>query len=261
MPAKFFQRVDLENRFIVITRQNRLILNQFCLLASNMSQQLSKKHRSNSRTALDEMGNDGTFQRTDACWRNFISREPGAKFPPAAGRYHLFCAYACGWANRATIVRKLKGLEDAISITIVMPVWQPTKPGVDDHCGWHFADPSNKDGLKNAKGLGGPFPASYPDNEPEPFFGCKTVRELYERAGDTDGKYTVPILWDKHRNTIVSNESSEIIQMLNSEFNEFAKNPDLDLEPVDLVGSMKRVDEFIYHDLNNGVYKCGFAQT
>ncbi|KAG7374835.1 glutathione S-transferase, C-terminal-like protein [Nitzschia inconspicua] len=219
------------------------------------------RKKNSSRTALDEMGEDGTFRRTDAGWRNFISRKPGAKFPPAPGRYHLFCAYACGWANRVTIVRKLKGLEDAIGVTMVMPVWQPTKPEVDGHCGWHFSDPSNKGGLTNALGLGGPFPASYPKNDPEPFFGCKTVRELYERAGDTDGKYTVPILWDKQLNTIVSNESSEIIQMLNSEFNEFAMNPDLDLEPEDLVGSMKEVDSFIYHDLNNGVYKCGFAQT
>lgn len=233
---------------------------------------LAPERRNSSRTALDEMDEEtGTFQRTDSCWRNWISREQGAKFPPEAGRYHLYAAFACGWAHRATIVRKLKGLEDAIGLTIVMPVWQPTKPEVDQHCGWHFAaadsDNSNNKNkeegvmLTNSKGMGGPFPASYESTEPEPFFGCKTVRELYERAGDTGGKFTVPILWDTQLQTIVSNESSEIIQMLNSEFNDYAAHPDLDLEPADLVPAMKRVDSFIYHDLNNGVYKCGFAQT
>jgi putative glutathione S-transferase len=115
--------------------------------------------------------------------------------------------------------------------------------------------------LKNSQGLGGPFPARYDNTDPEPFFNAKTVRELYEKAGDVDGKYTVPILWDKQLNTIVSNESAEIIQMLNSEFNEFAKHPKLDLEPADMIRNMKEVDDFIYNDLNNGVYKCGFAQT
>jgi glutathionyl-hydroquinone reductase len=220
---------------------------------------LSHGHRNNSRTALDEMGQDGKFHRTDSAWRNFVCQNSD-KFPPASGRYHIFIAAACPWAHRVSMVRSLKGLEEAIGMTMVMPVWQPTRPDVDDHCGWMFADPSNKKGLSNTKGLGGPFPASYPQNEPEPFFGCRSVRELYERAGDVDGKYTVPILWDKHLNTIVSNESSEIIQMLNTEFNEYAKNPELDLEPVDLIASMKQVDDFIYNDLNNGVYKCGFAQ-
>jgi putative glutathione S-transferase len=101
----------------------------------------------------------------------------------------------------------VKGLEDVISVTIVMPVWKKTKPGdpKDGHTGWIFADPDGED-HPNTSGLGGPFPASYPENDPEPFYKSATVRELYERAGDTNGKYSVPILWDKKLNTIVSNE-------------------------------------------------------
>jgi putative glutathione S-transferase len=105
------------------------------------------------------------------------------------------------------IVRALKGLDEVISVTAVMPVWKKTKPDdpEDKHVGWVFADP-NGEPSGNSIGLGGPFPASYPENEPEPFYSCKTIRELYDKAGDTDGKYTVPILWDKKYSTIVSNE-------------------------------------------------------
>lgn len=160
------------------------------------------------------------------------------------------------------MVRAIKGLEDVISVTVVMPVWQKTKPedDEDNHTGWIFADP-DKEAYPNSFGLGGPFPSSYPENEPEPEFGASTVRELYEKAGDKDGKYTVPILWDRKLKTIVSNESSEIIQMLNSEFNEFAKYPDIDLAPEDLAKDMKNVDDWIYPTINNGVYRCGFAKS
>ena len=94
-----------------------------------------------------------------------------------------------------------------ISVTVVMPVWQRTKPENKDdkHSGWVFADATGEP-YPNSAGLGGPFPASLPENEVEPEFGVKTVRELYERANDTNGKYTVPILWDKKNKTIVSNE-------------------------------------------------------
>jgi putative glutathione S-transferase len=133
--------------------------------------------------------------------------EEGSKFPPENDRYHLFVAYACPWAHRTLITRAVKGLEDVMSVTIVMPVWKKTKPDdlKDGHNGWIFANPGGED-HPNTSGLGGPFPASYPENDPEPFYESATVRELYERAGDTSGKYSVPILWDKKLNTIVSNE-------------------------------------------------------
>ena len=160
------------------------------------------------------------------------------------------------------MVRAIKGLEDVISVTMVMPVWQRTKPDdeEDAHTGWIFADPKGET-RPNSIGLGGPFPSSYPQNEPEPEFGARSVRDLYEKAGDTDGKYTVPILWDKKLKTIVSNESSEIIQMLNSEFNEFAKYPGIDLAPKGMEQDMKSVDDWIYPTINNGVYRCGFAKS
>jgi putative glutathione S-transferase len=160
------------------------------------------------------------------------------------------------------MVRALKGLEDAISVTVVHPTWQNTKPEIsqDKHSGWVFGNPSGKD-LVNTIGLGGPFPAAYPDNEPDPITGSKSIREVYEKAGDKDGKYSVPILWDKKLKTIVSNESSEIIRMLNSEFNEFAEYPELDMYAEDDVDGIEAANEWIYPNINNGVYRCGFAST
>jgi putative glutathione S-transferase len=151
-------------------------------------------------------------------------------------------------------------LEDAIDVTVVHPVWQATKPDVDDHVGWIFGNPKG-DSLRNTAGLGGPFPAAFSGNDPNPLFEAKSIRDIYEKVHDTEGKYTVPILWDKKHNTIVSNESSEIIRMLNSEFNEFAKNPGLDLYPEDLRDAVEAVNEWVYPNINNGVYRCGFAKS
>lgn len=178
------------------------------------------------------------------------------------GPIHRYVAYACPWAHRTLMMRAIKGLEDVISITVVHPTWRKTKPddADDAHHGWVFGNPDGEPFL-NTMGLGGPFPPAYPGNVPDPIFGSYSVRDLYDHAGDTNGKYTVPILWDKKHNTIVSNESSEIIKMLNSEFNDFANYPDLDLDPSDLQTAMKSVDEWIYPGLNNGVYRCGFATS
>jgi len=173
-------------------------------------------------------------------------------------------AAACPWAQRTLLVRGLKGLEDVISITVVHPTWQRTRPDDEDdqHCGWVFAAPKGSDEtFTNSAGLGGPFPAHMPGCEPNPLFESKSVRDIYEKARDVEGKYTVPILWDKQKETIVSNESSEIIQMLNRCFNDFAKNASLDLEPENLKDEMASVDGWIYDTLNNGVYRCGFAST
>jgi len=216
-----------------------------------------------ARTTLDEFGADGSLKRSDSVWRNWVDNtDPNAKFQPEKDRYHLYVAYACPWAHRCLVVRALKGLEDVISVTAVMPEWQKTKPDDpnDTHCGWVFADPKGEP-RTNSIGLGGPFPSSYPENDPDPIYSAKSARDIYQQVGDTEGKYTVPILFDKKLKTIVSNESSEIIQMLNSEFNDLASNPDLDLAPTDLESAMKEVDEWIYPNINNGVYRCGFAKT
>jgi len=103
------------------------------------------------------------------------------------------------------MVRSIKGLEDVISVTVVMPVWQKTKLDDDKHTGWIFADPAAK-AYTNTIGLGGPFPASTPLNDEDPEFRAFSVRDIYEKCKDTDGKYTVPILWDKKTKTIVNNE-------------------------------------------------------
>lgn len=215
-----------------------------------------------ARTALDELATDGAFKRRESVWRNWVSTESGSKFQPEKDRYHLYVSYACPWAHRTLMTRAIKGLEDVISITIVMPVWIKTKPDDpdDSHNGWVFADEDGEP-FQNTIGLGGPFPSSYPDNAADPHFGAKSIREVYEQSGDTEGKYTVPILFDKKTKTIVSNESSEIIQMLNSQFNDMADSPEIDLEPEDLTTVMKEVDALIYPNINNGVYRCGFATS
>lgn len=158
-----------------------------------------------ARTALDELDSDGSFKRTDSVWRSWVSNEEGSRFKPEKDRYHLYVAYACPWAHRTLITRALKGLEDVISVTVAMPVWQRTKPddSNDVHAGWMFAD-EDAEPFHNSNGLGGPFPSSYPGtNEPDPYLGAKSIREVYERVGDTGGKYSVPILYDKKLKTIV----------------------------------------------------------
>jgi glutathionyl-hydroquinone reductase len=173
------------------------------------------------------------------------------------------------------MVRALKGLEQAIGVTVVHPVWQRTRPNDpnDLHTGWFFGkaiDEGNNvepNFMTNADGNGGPFPLAYSMNEPDPFGGAASIRDVYERAaentkdGESGGVYSVPILWDTIKNTIVSNESSEIIRMLNSEFNAFSTNPNLDLYPSNLRDDIDTVNDWVYPTINNGVYRCGFAKS
>lgn len=212
-----------------------------------------------ARDSLAETSTSGEFQRRESAWRNVIEKD-GA-FPPEAGRYHLYVAYACPWAHRTLMTRSLKGLQDVITVTVVHPIWQKTRPEVDGHRGWVFGDPHSESTLTNSDGNGGPFPPAYSGNDPDPLFGSRSVRDLYDHAGDTEGKYSVPVLWDKAKATIVSNESAEIIRMFNSEFNEFARAPDLDLRPGDLSTAIDEVNGWVYNNLNNGVYRCGFAKS
>ena len=218
------------------------------------------------RDATAESNKKGEFVRVDAAWRNWInSQDPEAKFRPETDRYHLIVAYACPWAHRTLMTRAIKGLEEVISVSVVHPIWQKTRPDDlnDNHRGWVFGNPDGPS-LKNVEGRGGPFPPDYDDNIPDPLFNFGSARDFYDHASDTDGKYSVPILWDKKLNTIVSNESSEIVRMLNGEFNEFASNPDLDLYPNDnelLRDKIEAANEWIYPQINNGVYRCGFAKS
>jgi putative glutathione S-transferase len=201
----------------------------------------------------------------ETIWRDFISSEPGAKFPPEAGRYHLYASYACPGSHRALIVRALKGLEDVISVTFVHPTWRHTnrRDPNDKHRGWVFGDPNGKP-FHNTMGRGGPFPPAYPGNDPDPILNAYSVRELYEHAKDTSGKYTIPLLWDKKLNTIVNNESSDISYMLNSCFNDFAQNKEFDLYTEDDEDGLDRLNEvsrWLYPMMIHGVYRCGFAKT
>uniref|UniRef100_A0A0D6R8C8 GST C-terminal domain-containing protein n=2 Tax=Araucaria cunninghamii TaxID=56994 RepID=A0A0D6R8C8_ARACU len=200
--------------------------------------------QSSARSSLDEMADNGEFKRTSSTFRNFISRDKSAKYYAESGRYHLYISYACPWASRCYAVLKLKGLEDAISVSSVKPKWERTKDG-EEHFGWTFPNSEDED----------------PGAEPDNLNGAKTIRELYELASSNySGKYTVPVLWDKKNRIIVNNESSEIIRMLNTEFNDIAKFPNLDLYPPYLRSQIDEVNDWIYGSINNGVYRCGFAK-
>lgn len=126
-----------------------------------------------------------------------------------------------------------------------------------------FGDPNGKP-FQNTTGRGGPFPSAYYGNDPDPILNAYSIRELYEYAQDTSGKYTIPLLWDKELNTIVNNESSDISYMLNSCFNDFAENPGLDLyteDDEDGLDKLNEVSQWLYPMMIHGVYRCGFAKT
>jgi putative glutathione S-transferase len=187
----------------------------------------------------DTSSTGGKFVRKDAQFRNWVTPDgaPGPTgeggFEAAAGRYHLYVSYACPWAHRTLIFRRLKGLEDAISVSVVH--WYMAGDG------WTFA----------------PGPGVVAD----PINGAPFMRDVYTAADPHyTGRVTVPVLWDKERNMIVSNESSEIIRMLNSAFDGIGATPG-DYCPEALRDEIDAVNERVYGDVNNGVYKSGFATS
>jgi putative glutathione S-transferase len=188
----------------------------------------------------DTKSSGGAFVRKDASFRNWITAD-GSQGPSGtggykaeSGRYHLYVSYACPWAHRTLIFRELKGLTDHIDVSAVHPDM------LSD--GWTFE--KDDDGATGDK-----------------LFGSAFARDIYTRAvPDVSGRVTVPILWDKQTNTIVSNESSEIIRMFNSAFDAITGNTH-DYWPEDLREAIAPVNDRIYDTLNNGVYKCGFATT
>jgi len=211
-----------------------------------------------AHTALAEMDDDGRFQRTDAAFRNQV--EEGGFFAPEADRYHLYVSLACPWAAGTLAALKYKGLDKAIGYSVVHPTWGPTKPDdpADEHTGWHFKSPGD-DPVSNTLGHG-----SFECDDaciPDSVNGAKTVRELYELAKDTTGKYSTPVLWCKKENTIVCNESIEILKIFDSAFDEFAEHPERKLFPKDQLEATEALNEYIYPNINNGVYRCGFARS
>jgi putative glutathione S-transferase len=181
----------------------------------------------------------GAFQRQDSGFRDWVTADgaPGPDgqrgWPAAAGRYHLYVSYACPWAHRTLIVRALKGLEDAIGVSVVDPLM------LDD--GWTF---------DTAHGSTG-----------DPLHGADFLWQLYARARpDYTGKVTVPVLWDREREAIVSNESSEIIRMLTTAWDGCGARAG-DFYPAALRAEIDAVNDEVYDRVNNGVYKAGFATT
>lgn len=176
----------------------------------------------------------GEFVRKDSTFRNVVTADGSSGFKAEAGRYHLYVSYACPWAHRTLILRKLKGLEKVISYDCVD--WL-----LLSDVGWEFKE--HQDTINN----------------------CRYLKDIYFKAKpDYDGRFTVPVLWDKATKTIVNNESSEIIRMLNSEFNAYCptvEQSNLDFYPADLRSKIDAINEWIYNDINNGVYKSGFATS
>jgi len=174
----------------------------------------------------DEQTTDGEFQRQDDAFRDWPV--------PVAGRYHLYVSLACPWAHRTIIMRKLKGLEPAIGITVVDPI--------RDERGWRF-------------GEGAGF-------SEDPLHGWAFLSEAYF-ATDPGyrGRVTVPILWDKERNRIVNNSDDDILRILETEFDAVARHNDVDYYPAQYRAEIDELNREIYLDLNNGVYRAGFATS
>jgi putative glutathione S-transferase len=181
----------------------------------------------------DTTSTGGRFVRKDAQFRDRVTADGSSGFKAESGRYHLYVSYACPWAHRTLIYRKLKGLEDHISLSVVNPLMLAD--------GWTF-EPS--DGVI-----------------PDPVFGARYLHQIYTAAKpDYSGRVTVPVLWDKETATIVNNESSEIIRFFDREFDEVGASGPLFCPP-ELESDIDAVNTFVYDTVNNGVYKAGFATT
>jgi len=181
----------------------------------------------------------GEFTRSESTFRNWVTKDGNSgssgvgDFIAEPGRYHLYVSYACPWAHRTLIFRALKGLEDVISVSVVHPLMPEES--------WIFAE----------------YPGATKDHVNQAHF----LYENYRLADPQfNGLVTVPVLWDIKKRTIVNNESSEIIRMLNSAFNDYAKS-DIDYYPDSLRQDIDSINSLVYHDVNNGVYRCGFATT
>ncbi len=191
-------------------------------------------------TWYDTKSSGGAFKRSNAAFRNWITPDGTAGqtgdggFAAQSGRYHLYVSYACPWAHRTLIFRALKGLTEHIGVSVVHPDMLGE--------GWSFDD-------------------TYPGATGDTLYGLPFARDIYLKVDPKiSGRVTVPILWDKERETIVSNESSEIIRMLGSAFDDLTGNHD-DYWPADMRDAIEPVNARIYDTINNGVYKAGFATS
>jgi len=185
-------------------------------------------------TEWTERDESGQFKRMPTHFHNWITADGSSGFKAEPGRYHLYVSLGCPWAHRTVLVRSLKGLQDVIGLSIVDPVISEQ--------GWKFSERFG----------------SIPDN----LYNSDYLWQIYVRAkADYSGRVTVPVLWDKQTQTIVNNESRQIIQMLNSEFNAFAAFPERDFYPEELRSQIDAAMDAIYQSINNGVYRSGFAAS
>ena len=187
-----------------------------------------------------EQTKSGEFKRQEDAFREWISHDGSTPYPAVADRYHLYVSLACPWASRTVIFRKLKGLEAGIGMTIVDPI--------RDDKGWAFRDPSGR------------IPPGAPFESTDPINGFQFLSETYKA---TDSNYkdrvTVPVLWDKKMTRIVNNCEDDICRMFNDLFNDFARNKDLDFFPKKIEAEHARLSNFLHDNVNNGVYRAGFA--
>jgi glutathionyl-hydroquinone reductase len=182
-----------------------------------------------------ESDEEGRFQREDTVFHGRVRADGTGDHPPESGRYHLYVSWACPWAHRTLIARKLLGLDEHISVSAVH--WFMG----DD--GWEFR------------------PGEDPDSDPDAVNGSAYLREVYKKAdADYTGRVTVPVLWDKEQATIVNNESREILRMLTTEFGALSE-ADVDLAPPALREQIDAAIDAIYQPINNGVYRAGFADS
>ena len=192
-----------------------------------------------------EQTDSGEFQRQEDAFREWISNDGSTLYPAEADRYHLYVSLACPWASRTIIFRKLKGLEDTIGMTIVDPF--------RDEKGWAFRDPERSRPGSALNKLD-EFESTDPINR------FRYLSEAYAATDPKfDGRVTVPVLWDKETKRIVNNCEDDICPIFNSVFNEFAKNKDIDFFPKDVEAEHIKLSEFLYDNINNGVYRAGFA--
>lgn len=188
---------------------------------------------------VQEADEKGRFVRQISSFRNWITAdgragptgEPGFKAEP--GRYRLYVAYICPWASRTLLARKLKGLDDLVPVTVVNPVMTDQ--------GWQFG--------------------GYPGADADPLFQARYMHEIYTRADPAfTGRATVPVLWDEKENRLVNNESADILRMFDTAFEHLAPST-LRLYPEDLAVEIDALNDEVYGQFNNGVYKCGFASS
>jgi glutathionyl-hydroquinone reductase len=181
----------------------------------------------------DEQSAKGEFERQEDAFRAWVRADGSTQFPAQSGRYHLYVSWACPWAHRTIIVRRLKGLEQVIGMTVVDPI--------RDERGWAFREG--------------------PGHSADPVNGFHFLAEAYLATNPSyAGRVTVPVLWDKQTRTIVSNSDDDLMRMLNTEFNAFTKS-NLDLYPPQQRSEIDQLNDLIYENVNNGVYRAGFATT